>query len=199
MSLDIAPFFPPLQSVLDEKRKKNIAWYLLCGLQLHSTWNFHIGKLPMVSEWKQKRGEKKKNHQPCARNSSGTLVPGKPELLTPTSRWNTKQADTWDSDAFVLPQLCDRGLKSCGLFMSRSLFHFSSLRSPTPPFPTPPLWSELVSRCEVEWLVSQLWSGCAWIKVVTEQQGGWQMPRTESFSIRLPFQVAAKVKHFTHG
>lgn len=64
----------------------------------------------------------------------------------------------------------------------------SSFLSLSPPFSTPLLWSELTSRCEVEWLASQLWSGCAWIKVVTKQRGGWQMPQPESFSIRLPFQ-----------
>ena len=99
-------------------------------------------------------------------------------------------------DAFVLLQICDWG--SSRLFMSTGLVLSLSLFLSLPSFsPTPPLWSGPPSRCEVEWLASRLWSGCAWIKVVTEQWGGWQMPQPESFSIRLPFQATAKVKHFT--
>lgn len=88
--------------------------------------------------------------------------------------------------------------KFIGLFMRAGLdgslcFPFLSSSFPAP------LLCEVgpPSRCEEEWLASWFWSGGAWIKVVTEQRGGWQMPRPECFSIRLPFQATAKVKHFT--
>lgn len=125
-------------------------------------------------------------------------------FLANTRRWLTHQDErnTTDRhmrpyDALVLPQICDTGSRINWVYLwagaSSSLSDF--LRSFLP-VPAPRLWSGPPSHCEAEWLASRLWSGCAWIKVVTEQRGGWQMPRPESFSIRLPFQAVAKVKHF---
>lgn len=144
-------------------------------------------------ERKKGRGENKKSPALCQKQLRDTC-PWQTQV-TPSLQHGDETQNRQTRETLML--LCCHSYATEAWNLVGYLWAGACFTPPTPPFPTPLLWSELVSRCEVEWLVSQLWSGCAWIKVVTEQQGGWQMPQTESFSIRLPFQVAAKVKHFT--